>query len=108
MAWYVVHVGRVPGVYSSWAMALEQVHKYPGNCYKKYNTEDEAMQAFFGANVLDPQDAPLLLPLEQPLLQPTVTEPPQVIQYNWSGIWIKVLIAIVIVALLGYLLFKML
>ena len=48
MAWYVVHVGRVPGIYLTWEYCYAQVNQYLGNCYKKYNKEVEALRAYYG------------------------------------------------------------
>lgn len=46
MAWYVVFRGRVPGVYSSWAMANAQVTGFPNNCHQSFPTRDEAEAAY--------------------------------------------------------------
>ena len=54
MAWYVVHVGKEPGVYSSWAEAHAQVDGFKGNCYKKYKTRNEALIAFYGDHLENP------------------------------------------------------
>jgi viroplasmin and RNaseH domain-containing protein len=43
MTWYVVFKGRVPGVYEEWADYKKQVHKFSGNCYKGYPTQQEAV-----------------------------------------------------------------
>jgi ribonuclease HI len=48
MAWYVVHVGHVPGIYQTWENCYAQVNHYPANSYKKYNTEAEALRAYYG------------------------------------------------------------
>ena len=48
MAWYVVHVGWVPRIYLTWEDCYAQVNQYPGNYYKKYNTEAEALRAYYG------------------------------------------------------------
>ena len=48
MAWYVVHVGRVPGMYLTWEDCYAQVNQYLGNCYKKYNTEAKVLRAYYG------------------------------------------------------------
>jgi viroplasmin and RNaseH domain-containing protein len=48
MAWYVVHVGRRPGVYSNWDDAHTQVNGYKGCCHKKFKTREEAFEAFYG------------------------------------------------------------
>ena len=46
MAWYVVHVGRVPGIYRTWEDCYAQVNRYPGCLHKKYDTEAEALRAY--------------------------------------------------------------
>ena len=51
MAWYVVNVGRVPGIYRTWQECHAQVNGHPGNLYKKYNTEAEALAAYYGPNI---------------------------------------------------------
>ena len=48
MAWYVVHVGRVPRIYLTLEDCYAQVNQYLGNCYKKYNTEVEGLRAYYG------------------------------------------------------------
>ena len=48
MTWYLVHVGRLPGIYLTWEDSYAQVNQYPGNCYKKYNIEAEALRAYYG------------------------------------------------------------
>ncbi|KAI8567551.1 hypothetical protein RHMOL_Rhmol02G0130700 [Rhododendron molle] len=40
--YWVVFVGRNPGIYTSWETAELQVNGYPGNLKKRYNTFDEA------------------------------------------------------------------
>ncbi|XP_014660844.1 uncharacterized protein LOC106804386 [Setaria italica] len=47
MAWYVVHVGRQPGVYSNWVHDHAQVSGYKGACHKKYKSSEEAFAAFY-------------------------------------------------------------
>ena len=42
MTWYVVYVGRVPGVYDHWEEAHVQVHGFSGNRYKGYTTRADA------------------------------------------------------------------
>jgi viroplasmin and RNaseH domain-containing protein len=70
MVWYVVHVGRVPGIYRTWRDCHAQVHRYRGNCYKKYNTEAEAFAAYHGANILNNNDQDLAMEIEEmPALQ---------------------------------------
>jgi len=49
MAWYVVHVVRVPGIYLTWEDCYHEVNHYPGALYKKYNTKVEALVAYYGA-----------------------------------------------------------
>jgi ribonuclease HI len=43
---YVVFEGREPGVYCNWPDYLRQVHRFNGNCYKKYNSYEEGIAAF--------------------------------------------------------------
>ena len=101
MAWYVVHVGKKPGVYSSWEEAHEQVNGFKGNCYKKYNTRNQAVQAFYGHSLDNP-----------PLLQPV--NPPHVYNDGNDGslaLWLavfKIVIVLVVVLLIGFLIWKLL
>ena len=69
MAWYVVHVGQVPGIYRTWEDCSAQVSGYPGNCYKKYKTEAEAFRAYYGENfdyqpALDIDEKPLSIDMK--------------------------------------------
>ena len=47
MAWYVVHVGHMPGIYQTWEDCYAQVNRYLGNLHKKYNTEAETLRAYY-------------------------------------------------------------
>jgi hypothetical protein len=40
--WYVVYVGRVPGVYEEWPDCHKQVNGFKGNSYKSYMTREVA------------------------------------------------------------------
>ena len=56
-AWYVVHVGRQPGMYRSWQDCYAQVNRYPGALHKKCYTEAGAVEAyhhFSSANYFQP------------------------------------------------------
>ncbi len=44
--YYVVWVGRHPGVYDDWNDALEQVEEFPNARYKSFRTSQEAVEAF--------------------------------------------------------------
>lgn len=44
MAYYGVRVGRKPGVYVDWKGCNKQVHGYKGAIYKKFSTEQEAIE----------------------------------------------------------------
>ena len=44
--WYVVWVGRKPGVYSKWPHAREQVVDFKGAKYKSFDSEKSAKKAF--------------------------------------------------------------
>lgn len=43
---YVVWVGRTPGIYQTWNDAREQVLSYPGACYKGFDSYEQALRAF--------------------------------------------------------------
>lgn len=45
--YYVVKVGKKPGIYQSWDQCKALVHGYPGAVYKSFKTLSEA-EAFFG------------------------------------------------------------
>ena len=61
MAWYVVHVGHVSGIYPTWRTCHAQVHRYSGNCYKTYNTCAEALAAYNGGNIQNNNDQELAM-----------------------------------------------
>lgn len=39
---YSVHLGRIPGIYTTWTQCQEQVSKYPGAKFKKFSNQKEA------------------------------------------------------------------
>lgn len=50
--YYVVWVGREPGIYEDWDDCLEQVDGFPGARYKAFDSSTAAAIAFRG----DPND----------------------------------------------------
>lgn len=40
--YYVMYVGRVPGVYDPWPVAQAQVHRYPGASHRVFDTRAKA------------------------------------------------------------------
>jgi ribonuclease HI len=44
--YYVVWKGRIPGIYQTWAEALDQVDKYEGAVYKGFESLDAAREAY--------------------------------------------------------------
>ena len=52
MPWYVVFHGYEPGVYRQWADCQKQISGFCDNCYKRYETKEEAIMAF-GAYMKD-------------------------------------------------------
>lgn len=44
--WYVVWVGRKPGIYTTWSECQEQVDGYSKAKYQSFRTEQEARDAF--------------------------------------------------------------
>jgi hypothetical protein len=60
----------VPGIYRTWKDCHAQVHRYSGNCYKKYNTEAKALTVYYGANIPNNNDQDLAIEIEEmPALQ---------------------------------------
>ena len=43
---YVVWVGREPGIYNSWEECTQQIHGFPGAVYKSFKTRQLAEEAF--------------------------------------------------------------
>ncbi|XP_073036473.1 uncharacterized protein [Primulina eburnea] len=52
---YVVFVGRKAGVYDRWPDANAQVYRFPGACYKSYESRKAAEEAF-NLSVKEPFD----------------------------------------------------
>ena len=52
MPCYVVFRGKEPGVYHQWADCHNKVSGFRDNCYKRFETKDEAIMAF-GAYMKD-------------------------------------------------------
>jgi hypothetical protein len=98
MTWYVVHVGKVPSVYTSWAEAHAQVDAFKSNCYKKFNTRNEAWLAFYGHL---PEDEPLLQPLNPPVLAAVEND-----HFPLWHIAVKFVIVVVVALLVGFLIWK--
>lgn len=44
--WYVVWVGRTPGIYTTWAECEREVKGFPSARYKSFPSEEIALQAF--------------------------------------------------------------
>jgi hypothetical protein len=110
MAWYVVHHGREPSVYSSWDKAHALVDGFKGNCYKKYNSREEAFEAFFGHG--QPVNPPLLEPMNPPLLEllhPPLLEPAGHDQFPlWHNSFVVKVVLIVVMALvIAFLVWKL-
>lgn len=53
--YYAVRVGKVPGIYRSWADCQKQVIGYKGAIYKSFTTEFEAL-SFLGKSVSPPSE----------------------------------------------------
>ena len=63
--YYVVWVGRQPGIYSSWADCAEQVNGFSGAKYKAFEQKAQAREAFqLGWEQFIGQSRPLSLPPE--------------------------------------------
>lgn len=105
MAWYVVFHEREPGVYNTWDQAHAQVHGFKGNCYRKYQSREEAFQAFYGYEqaVVPPLHEPLLVAVDPPVLQPA---PNDQIPLWQNSLVTKVVIIVVMDLLLGFSVWK--
>ena len=44
--WYVVYIGRVPGVYTEWSECHDQVNGFSGNDYKGFKSKKEAEASY--------------------------------------------------------------
>jgi len=63
--YYVVWVGREPGIYPNWAECAEQVNGFSGAKYKAFETEAQAKEAFgLGWEQFIGKSTPLSLPPE--------------------------------------------
>ena len=63
--YYVVWVGREPGIYPNWAECAEQVNGFSGAKYKAFETEAQAKEAFgLGWEQFIGRSTPLSLPPE--------------------------------------------
>ena len=83
---YVVFVGRIPGVYGSWAKCQRQVIQFSGNSYQSYSTREEAEEAFeafrhseveifFSGLQLDPENGNRQRPLQGQLQEASTSAP---------------------------------
>ena len=44
--WYVVYVGKVPGVYTEWSECHDQVNGFKGNNFKGFKSKEEAEASY--------------------------------------------------------------
>ncbi len=51
--WYVVFVGREPGIYDNWPLAQAQVDNFPGAVYRGFKSKVEATMAYRQATTAD-------------------------------------------------------
>ena len=47
--YHAVAGGRIPGLYTNWSLAMQQIHKYSHSCHKSFNSKDKAWE-FMNAN----------------------------------------------------------
>lgn len=55
---YVVWEGREKGIFSSWDECLKSIYRFKGGKFKAFKTEDEANAAFYGMELIVPEQAP--------------------------------------------------
>ena len=53
--YYSVHLGRKPGIYSSWSECQQQVSKFSGAIYKKFSSREEAEYFLQSGQIPRPQ-----------------------------------------------------
>lgn len=94
--YYVVWVGREPGVYDNWSDAEEQILNFPGAKYKGFASAAEAAKAFRGGDDdSDPADLGTILiaaadrratpsALHPPLSAPAYRSNPDIDQTAWA------------------------
>lgn len=46
MRFYVVFIGRTPGIYYDWESCKAQTNRFSGSKFKAYDTFEEASEAF--------------------------------------------------------------
>ncbi|KAG5544693.1 hypothetical protein RHGRI_017215 [Rhododendron griersonianum] len=89
--YYVVFIGKVPGIYDTWIACSEQVIRFPGAVFKKYRSLEEAnnvwtsyVEAHSNVQVLSPPLAqlptdypPLLVPVQANMDDQTTSKLPK-------------------------------
>jgi len=66
--YYAVVIGRIPGIYTSWDDAKDQIHKYPNALYKSFNTKRQAEEFISNSTA---QTTPFII-YENPLPDKTI------------------------------------
>src|ERR1041385_814050 len=51
--WYVVHIGRRPGVYDEWSQCHAQVNRFRGSSYKGFQSKSEVEASYLRFTVVD-------------------------------------------------------
>lgn len=54
--YYVVFVGRRPGIYDSWPECQLQVNGFPGNSFKSYKSKESAEKAYESHRIASKQE----------------------------------------------------
>ena len=89
MAWYVVHVGRMHGIYLT-----QEVNRYPNNCYKKYNTEAEALRVYYGPMSANHGHPPTVEIEEEPPAEDMKIR--RIAPWSWKDLFMVMVIAFLI------------
>ncbi|WWL94187.1 RNase H1/viroplasmin domain-containing protein [Pediococcus acidilactici] len=64
--YYVVKIGKQPGIYRTWAETEAQVKGFSGASYKSFGTLEEAEQWQAGKEVTEAKSAKKAIPQKQP------------------------------------------
>lgn len=52
--YYAVKIGRVPGIYTTWADCKAQIDKFPNALFKSFESSDEAVAFMSGKDISNP------------------------------------------------------
>lgn len=85
--YYVVKIGRQPGIYNTWAEAEKHVTGYSGAKYKSFKTLAEAESWLGGESAIKPNIMPVNpMPVHTEIVKPTNIIPTDILIHDYSKI----------------------